>query len=228
MFPLADDDTRIHRVSYVNWILIALNVAVFLYEVSLGTQSRQLEAFITNWGVVPERIAAGDTLITLFTSMFLHGGWAHLIGNMVFLWVFGNNIEDRFGHVPYLGFYLLTGLLASAAHIWLSLGTTDAAIPSVGASGAISGVLGAYIVLFGMNRVKVLIGYFITVLPAWMMIGLWAGQQFIATYASIAETEQTTGVAYAAHAGGFIAGVVLALVLRNLFVSTPQTRSHLR
>jgi len=219
MFPIGDDDTQLRRRGYVNYILIALNVLVFGYQVSLGVESRALQDFILRWGVIPEDIVAGNNLPTLLTSMFLHGGWAHLIGNMAFLWVFGNNIEDALGHAGYLAFYLLTGLAASAAHIWLSVGTANVSIPSVGASGAISGVLGAYIVLFGGNRIRVLIGYFVTMLPAWMMIGLWAGQQFFATYATIANTDQTTvggGVAYGAHAGGFVAGVIAAFPLRGM------------
>jgi membrane associated rhomboid family serine protease len=219
MFPIGDDDSRLRRPGYVNYALIALNVLVFGYQVSLGSESSALQDFILRWGVVPEKIIAGNNLLSLITSMFLHGGWAHLIGNMAFLWVFGNNIEDALGHVGYLIFYLLTGLAASAVHIWLSAGTANASIPSVGASGAISGVLGAYIVLFGTNRIRVLIGYFVTMLPAWMMIGLWAGQQILATYATIANTDQTTmggGVAYGAHAGGFLAGVVAAFALRGM------------
>jgi membrane associated rhomboid family serine protease len=153
--------------------------------------------------------------------MFLHGGWAHLIGNMAFLWVFGDNVEDAFGHFGYLVFYLVTGLAASAAHIFLNQGSP---VPSVGASGAISGILGAYIVFFGSNSIRVLFGFFVTTVPAWLMIGLWAGQQFLATYGTIARTEQTDGgVAYAAHAGGFVAGLLLAIVLRGT-LGQPEQR----
>lgn len=223
MFPLSDDDSRVHRTSYVNYILIAINIAVFLYEVSLGTASSALQNFMERWGVVPGLVANGQNVLSLLTSMFIHGGWMHLIGNMLFLWVFGNNIEDRIGHIPYLIFYLVTGLAASAAHIFLSLGTASEMIPSVGASGAISGVLGAYIVLFGSNKVRVLVGYFLTLVPAWMMIGLWAIQQFIATFATVADTSQTGGgVAYAAHAGGFVAGLVLGFVLRTTRYQAPS------
>ncbi|HSH82663.1 MAG TPA: rhomboid family intramembrane serine protease, partial [Herpetosiphonaceae bacterium] len=159
-------------------------------------------------------IVGRQDLYTLLTSMFMHGGWAHILGNMLFLWVFGDNIEDAFGHVGYLVFYLLTGLAASAAHILLN---PSSPIPSVGASGAISGILGAYIIFFGGNSIRVLIAYFVTTVPAWMMIGLWAAQQFISTYGSLAVTEQTTGgVAYAAHAGGFLAGLIVAVVLRGM------------
>ncbi len=210
MLPLGDDNRRLRIFPIVNIVLIVLNVLVFLYEASLGAD---VQGFINRWGVVPVDILSGEHLLTLLTSMFLHGGWAHLIGNMLFLWIFGDNVEDILGHGMYFAFYLITGLAASAAHILLNPGST---IPSVGASGAISGVLGAYIIMFGTNRVRILVGYFITVVPAWMMIGLWAFQQFVATFAVVGRTEQTSGVAYAAHAGGFLAGLVLAVGLRQV------------
>jgi membrane associated rhomboid family serine protease len=147
--------------------------------------------------------------------MFMHGSLMHIVGNMVFLWVFGDNVEDRFGHVWFLIFYLGTGLVADAAHIFFN---SDSLVPTVGASGAISGVLGAYIVMFHRNRVRVLMGYWVTEVPAWMMIGLWAAMQFLYTYVDVAsaDTAQTGGVAYAAHAGGFLAGVVLAMIARGM------------
>src|SRR5918997_63230 len=212
MFPIGDENRRGHIVPVVNYLLIAINIAVFFYQISLGSQPA-IQDFINQYGVIPQEIIARQDWFTLLTSMFLHGGWAHLIGNMLFLWVFGDNVEDAFGHLGYLVFYLLTGLAASAAHILLNPGSE---IPSVGASGAISGVLGAYLIFFGGNAIRVLIGWFVTIVPAWMMIGLWAVQQFIATYGAIAVTEQTTGgVAYAAHAGGFLAGLILAVLLRG-------------
>lgn len=231
MFPFGDQNRPGHIVPVVNYIFIALNVAVFLYQASLpdiGNAESCAQAiagstqgFVCTYGVIPQEIMRGQDLFTLLTSMFSHGGWAHLLGNMAFLWVFGDNVEDAFGHIGYLVFYLVTGLAASAAHIFLDPNST---IPSVGASGAISGVLGAYIVFFGSNPIHVLIGWFITTVPAWVMIGLWAAQQFIATYGSIAATEQTTGgVAYAAHAGGFVAGVALAILLRGA-LGRPQQR----
>lgn len=221
MFPIGDDNRRGHITPVVNYLLIALNVAVFLYQTQLppGAQfqscaqasAETVQGFICEYGVVPAAITQGQNLYALFTSMFLHGGWAHLFGNMIFLWVFGDNIEDSFGHLGYLLFYLATGLLASVAHIVLEAGSQ---IPAVGASGAISGVLGAYILFFHMNRITVLIGWFITAVPAWMMIGLWALTQFVNTYGALARTEETGGVAYAAHAGGFVAGVMIALLVR--------------
>lgn len=230
MFPIGDQNRHGHITPVVNYALIAINVAVFLYQIMLPdpqtaascaeTVAATVQGFVCKYGVVPAEIVSGQDLFTLLTSMFVHGGWAHIIGNMMFLWVFGDNVEDAFGHLGYLIFYLVTGLAASAAHILLDAGST---IPSVGASGAISGVLGAYIVFFGSNPIRVLIAYFITVVPAWIMIGLWAIQQFIATYGSIAATEQTGGVAYAAHAGGFIAGLVLAIALRGT-LGRPEQR----
>lgn len=212
MFPIGDENRQGHITPLVNYLLIAINAAVFYSQLSLGSEEA-IQGFINHYGVVPREILARQDLFTLLTSMFVHGGWAHIIGNMLFLWVFGDNVEDAFGHLGYLVFYLVTGVTASGAHIFLNPGSS---IPSVGASGAISGVLGAYLIFFGNNSIRVLIAYFITVVPAWMMIGLWAAQQFIATYGSVARTAQTTGgVAYAAHAGGFLAGMLLALLLRG-------------
>ncbi len=231
MFPIGDQNRHGHITPVVNYVLLAINIAVFLFQIRLPDPQQvaaceealasTVQGFVCQYGVRPFEIIRGQDLFTLLTSMFLHGGWAHLIGNMAFLWVFGDNVEDAFGHFGYLVFYLVTGLAASAAHIFLN---PTSAIPSVGASGAISGILGAYIVFFGGNPIRVLLGWFITVVPAWMMIGLWAAQQFIATYGTIASTEQTTGgVAYAAHAGGFVAGLLLAIVLRGT-LGQPEQR----
>lgn len=220
MFPIGDENRRDHITPVVNYLLIVINVAVFLYQIQLGSEGA-IQEFINRYGVIPLEIAGRQDLFTLLTSMFMHGGWAHIIGNMLFLWIFGDNVEDAFGHVGYLVFYLLTGLAASAAHIILNPGSQ---IPSVGASGAISGVLGAYLIFYGSNPIRVLIGWFVTVVPAWVMIGLWAVQQFISTYGSIARTDQTTGgVAYAAHAGGFVAGLLVGVVLRGS-VGRPEQR----
>lgn len=215
MFPLGDEERGRMITPIVTFLLVAINVVVFLIELAQPNP----EAFIMRWGATPAQITAGEAWITLITSMFLHGGWGHLLGNMVFLWVFGDNVEDAFGHVLYLVFYFVCGIAASLAHIFLS---PDSNVPAVGASGAISGLLGAYILMFGSNRVRVLIGYFITTVPAYLMIGLWIILQFINGFASIAETAETGGggVAYAAHVGGFIAGLILTLVLRG-FVRRP-------
>lgn len=210
MLPLGDDNSRRRTLPVVTYALIAVNVLVFvLFELP----NPNLAEFITQWGTVPAEIMAGRGLITLITSMFLHGGWAHLLGNMLFLWIFGDNVEDAFGHGLYTAFYFVAGLAASMAQVLLSPTST---IPGVGASGAISGVLAAYIVMFGSNRVRVLIGGMLTTVPAYVMIGLWIVLQFVNGFASIANTAQTGGVAYGAHVGGFFAGLVLTFLLRGV------------
>lgn len=210
MLPVGDDNNQITRFPGVTYALIAVNVLAFVYELTLGPG---LQSFVREYGAVPAAITSGENYFSLLSSMFLHGGWAHIVGNMLFLKVFGDNVEDRFGHGWFLLFYLVTGLAASMAHILLDPGSQ---IPSVGASGAISGVLGAYIVLFPRNAVLIWMFFAVFTVPAWLMIGFWAAEQFLATYGSVAATEQTTGgVAYAAHAGGFVAGVLLALLVRR-------------
>lgn len=233
MFPIGDDNRHRHITPVVNYLLIAINVAVFFYQIRLpvlppsfaasacpNVPVPTIQGFICEYGVIPAAVTQGQDLYSLLTSMFVHGGWGHIFGNMLFLWVFGDNVEDAFGHLGYLFFYLVTGLAASVAHIMVE---PTSSIPSVGASGAISGVLGAYIVFFGRNAIHVLIFYFVTSVPAWLMIGLWAFQQFVSTYGSLARTEQTGGVAYAAHAGGFLAGLVLALLIR-IMMGRPEQR----
>ena len=160
MMPLGDDDSGRRTMPVVTSVLIAINVLVF---VLLELPKPDIDAFLTHWGTVPAEIVAGRGLITLVTSMFLHGGWAHLGGNMLFLWIFGDNVEDAFGHVLYLVFYLVCGRLASLAQVLLAPSST---IPGLGASGAISGVLAGYIVMFTSNRVRVLLGRAVTSVPA--------------------------------------------------------------
>lgn len=218
MFPIGDDNSERTITPIVTWTLIVVNVLVFVVELMSG----DFNAFVTTWGAIPAEITNGEDLVTLLTSMFMHGSIMHILGNMMFLKVFGDNVEDALGHAYFLGFYLITGFAAHAAHIFFN---PDSPIPTVGASGAISGVLGAYIVMFHRNRVNVLLGYFVTTVPAWMMIGMWAAMQFLYTWIDIgsADTAQTGGVAYAAHAGGFVAGVVLAFVARAM-LSDRQAR----
>lgn len=210
MFPIGDDNRDIRSTPVVTYGLIALNVLVFVYELAIGSN---LHTFLSAWGTVPSEIVRGQDRYTLVSSMFLHGGFGHILGNMLFLKVFGDNVEDRLGRGPFLLFYMVTGLVAGLAHVVINPTST---IPSIGASGAISGVLGAYLLLFRSNRVRVLVFYAIIEVPAWMMIGFWAVQQFIATMGDIAVTEETGGVAYAAHAGGFVAGLVLTPLLAML------------
>ncbi|HXM57564.1 MAG TPA: rhomboid family intramembrane serine protease [Candidatus Dormibacteraeota bacterium] len=207
MIPIGDDNTYRRTLPVVNYALIAINVAVFLVELSQPDP----QAYIVQWGAVPARLTAGHDLVTLITSMFLHAGWWHLLGNMLFLYVFGDNVEDAFGHVRYLLFYLACGVLAGLGQVILA---PQAELPGVGASGAISGVLAAYLLMFGTNPVRVIIGIFPAVVPAYLMIGVWIVLQFLNGIASFAQTAQTGGVAYGAHIGGFLGGLVLALVLR--------------
>jgi membrane associated rhomboid family serine protease len=197
--------------------LIVLNVLAFFLE--LSKPQGALEAFVTAWGVVPREYSAGRDLAptiplpfwtTLFTSMFLHGGWAHLGGNMLYLWIFGDNIEKILGAVRYLIFYLVCGVAAAFAHI---LSAPNSAIPTVGASGAISGVLGGYLLLFPRNKVRVFTRGGIMAVPAFVMLGLWILIQFVSGVGSIAQTEQTSGVAYMAHIGGFVAGMILIKIM---------------
>lgn len=218
MFPIGDDNQPNRGLAILTLALIGVNVLVFLYEAMLDPQ--QLQDFVTTYGVIPIEIQHGDDLYTLITAMFVHGGWAHIIGNMLFLWVFGDNIEHRFGSVIFLLFYLGTGLAASAAHIYTNQGST---IPSVGASGALSGVLGAYLVLYPRNRVRLLVLRIgVVSIPALLFLGIWFLQQLISGVAALSvDTVQTTGVAVWAHVGGFVAGVALAIPLRMVTRDEP-------
>lgn len=207
MFPIGDDDSARRTFPVVTYALIALNVLFFFVEMSGG------EAFIGTWAFVPRRFLAnpaGD-FPTLFTSMFMHAGWLHLGGNMLYLWIFGDNVEDRFGHVKFIIFYLLCGLAATFAQLMFSVGSN---VPNLGASGAIAGVLGAYILLFPRGQVRVLQGSQVIPVPALMVIGLWLVLQFFSGIGSIASAGQG-GVAYMAHIGGFVAGFVLTFLFRG-------------
>jgi membrane associated rhomboid family serine protease len=172
----------------------------------------------------------GSVYLTLLTSMFMHGGLMHLFGNMLFLWIFGDNLEDRIGHARYLVFYLLCGVLASLAHVFTTLafseGGSGLLVPSLGASGAISGVLGGYILLFPHRRVRVLISYFLTEVPAYVALGLWFVFQFVSGLGILGGGAQEGGVAYAAHIGGFIAGLALISVfaIGRRAAATPPAR----
>jgi len=208
MFPIGDDDTARRTVPLVTYALIALNVLFFFVEMSGG------EAFIGKWAFVPSRFLAnpaGDFL-TLFSSMFMHAGWLHLGGNMLYLWIFGDNVEDRFGHLKFIIFYLLCGLAATFAQLAFSLGSH---VPNLGASGAIAGVLGGYVLLFPQGSVRVLQGQRVIQMPALIVIGIWIVLQFFSGIGSIANSAQTGGVAYMAHIGGFLAGFVLTFLFRG-------------
>lgn len=207
MLPVGDDNSSRKIVPIVTYVLIGINILVFLLELVSG------EAFIMRWAFVPSRFLAdplGD-LPTLFMAMFMHGGWLHLGSNMLYLWIFGDNIEDRFGHLSFTIFYLLSGIGATFAQLMFSL---ESDVPNLGASGAIAGVLGAYILLHPKRRVKVLLGRRMMEMPALIVIGFWFVLQLFSGIGSISSTGQTGGVAYMAHIGGFVVGFLLTFLFR--------------
>ncbi len=206
MFPFRDHNPS-ERTPYVTWALLIANVAVFLAYSSLLSDQRLLALFFFEWGLVP----ANASPATFFTSMFLHGGLVHLAGNMLFLWVFGDNMEDQMGHVGFLLFYLMAGLAAAGAQFASDPTST---VPMVGASGAIAGVMGGYLLMCPRARVDILVILIIIVriipVPAWLVLGAWFGIQLL--QGSMTPTDQG-GVAYWAHAGGFAAGLIMTLPL---------------
>ena len=235
IFPIGDDNTGRIRTPFVTYILIALNVLVFVFLQGLGSNEQFTYAFST----VPEEIRTGvdiarpvrlelgeqvatiplqptpvSVYLTLLTSMFMHGGFMHLFGNMLFLWIFGDNVEDDLGHGRYLGFYLITGFIASLAHVVSTFVFGDNPfIPSLGASGAISGVLGGYLVLHPHRRVNVIMFRFLTTVPAFVAVGLWFVFQLISAFGVIGQGPQSGGgVAFMAHIGGFVAGLALVKI----------------
>lgn len=218
MFPIGDDDSARRTTPIVTYALIALNILLFFVELSGG------EPFIEHWSLVPRRLLANPAadFPTIFTSMFMHAGWLHLGGNMLYLWIFGDNVEDSFGHLKFLIFYLLCGIGATMAQLVFS---TSSSVPNLGASGAIAGVLGAYILLFPRGQVKVLMGRGVIPMPALVVIGLWIVLQLVSGIGSISNTAQTGGVAYMAHIGGFLAGIILTFLLRATG-TTHETVEH--
>lgn len=222
MIPLRDS-VPVRSWPIITWVLIGMNVWAFLNELMLGPA---LEPFIRTWGFVPARYFAlaevnpddwVGRFMPIFTSMFLHGGWLHLLGNMIYLWIFGDNIEDRLGHLRYLVFYLAAGVFAAVVHAHLAPHST---IPSVGASGAISGVLGAYALLFPYARVYTLVPWVFIFLgifpvPAGVYLGLWFLMQLVNGAAGLTvPVEVSGGVAWWAHIGGFVMGMAVASLLR--------------
>ena len=236
MFPINDNNPT-RTTAYVTYALITINILVFIYELSLTPP--QLERFLQLYSVVPKELTASlngipvaqvvPEPLTLVTSQFLHGGFAHIFGNMLFLWIFGNNIEDQLGHIKYLIFYISCGILAALAQ-WIF--STQSGIPSLGASGAIAGVLGAYILRFPRARVRTLLflGPFITFpqIPAIFFLGIWFVQQTLYGFASLSVRTnvgmESGGVAYFAHIGGFVFGAILGPLL-GLFSSDSRPGS---
>ncbi|MFP5213829.1 MAG: rhomboid family intramembrane serine protease [Acidobacteriota bacterium] len=221
MIPIRDINPS-DRTPVVNYLIIMVSAAAFLFELSLGSR---LEAFLNLFGLVPARYGEPDMVgryslalqaIPFISSMFLHGGWLHLIGNMWTLYIFGDNIEARLGHVKYLVFYLLSGFAAAFIQI---VTNPESTIPTIGASGAIAGVMGAYFVLYPRAKVLTLVPiiFFFTFveLPAFLFLGIWFFMQFLSgTVSMLNETARFSGVAWWAHVGGFVGGIVLLLVFR--------------
>jgi membrane associated rhomboid family serine protease len=250
MFPIGDDNSDRTITPWVNYLLLAANLFVFFVLQGMGANDRFTYAFST----VPQEIATGRDLVTsgrvvqdpvtgdrfrapgleptpvsvyltLFTSMFMHGGIAHIFGNMLYLWIFGDNLEDRMGHGGYFGFYIVCGILASLAHVATTIGFGEnATVPSLGASGAISGVLAGYMVLFPKRQVRVIIFRVLTWVPAIVAIGLWFVFQVISGMGVLGKGSQEGGVAYAAHIGGFLAGLVLVKMFDHRRGGRPALR----
>lgn len=211
MFPLGDDNEGRRSLPVVTFGLIALNIVIFFVELNGG------EAFVRQWAFIPRRFGAdpASDAHTILSAMFMHGGWLHLGGNMLYLWIFGDNVEDAFGPIRFLTFYLACGIAATFAQFAV---TPNSNIPNVGASGAIAGVLGGYLLMFPHARVRVLMGGQIVAMPALVVLGLWIVLQIfsgVGSIASTAQTEDTGGVAYMAHVGGFVAGFLLTFLLRD-------------
>ena len=245
MFPIGDENERGNGPAYVTLALIGLNVLVFLllqgaggtqegadftygysavpYEITNGVDLTDSETITVDGQSVevPQEPGPSPIWLTLLTSMFMHGGWLHLAGNMLFLWIFGDNVEHRVGHLVFLGFYVIAGLVASLAQILVDPGSV---IPTLGASGAISGVLGAYLVLFPANRVTVFLFRAIVPVPAVVAIGMWFALQVFSNF--LATGGEAGGVAYMAHIGGFLAGAAAGLVFRMIFNEPRRPRGQ--
>ncbi len=207
--PLRDVTRSPAHRPVITILIIAVNVVVFLGELAGG------DAFVQRWSVIPAHIVSGHDWVTILTAMFMHAGWMHIIGNMVFFWAFGPEIEDSMGPFPYLAFYLLSGLAASLAQIAADSSST---VPNLGASGAIAGVMGAFLITYPRDKIRtiLLLGWFVTVtvLPASLLIGIWFLIQLVSGVGSIASV-QSGGVAYMAHVGGFIFGAVTSRFFEN-------------
>ncbi|GAB3008252.1 rhomboid family intramembrane serine protease [Niabella terrae] len=228
MLPIGDDNSGRTITPYINYLLIAVNILVFVFAQGLGSN----EAFLLSYSTVPAEILTNSDVVgqgllptpipvygTIFTAMFMHGSIAHIFGNMLYLWIFGDNLENVMGHFRYLVFYLLCGIIATLCHVFLSAYTDSGLlIPSLGASGAISGVMGGYIILFPRNRVKVFALYSVFYVNAILALGIWIVMQVINGLGTMGN--ESAGVAYAAHVGGFLAGMLLVK-----FFARPQLRS---
>jgi membrane associated rhomboid family serine protease len=209
MFPLGDESRRLRHLPVVTVLIIVLNALMFLVEMVGG------DAFINQWSLVPAHIVAGQGWITILTSMFMHAGWVHILGNMVFFWAFGPEIEDVMGPLRFVAFYLLGGLAATAAQVAIDPSST---VPNLGASGAIATVMGAFLITYPRDRIRtvVLLGYFVrvTFIPAILLVGLWFLTQLFSEIGALAQV-QSGGVAYMAHVGGFVFGALTARLFES-------------
>ncbi|MTB51680.1 rhomboid family intramembrane serine protease [Lewinella sp. W8] len=208
-FPIGDDQVHRGFTPFFSYGFIALNVMIFFYQSSLGEAGAE---FIYNYGSIPLEFERGEDYHTLITSIFLHGSWMHLIGNMLYMWIFADNIEASIGNVPFLIFYFLGGLAASLCHIYFNAGSQ---IPAVGASGALSAVMGAYIVMFPKSNIRGYLLFFRINVAAWVFLGFWFFQQSQAGYASLGDT--SGGIAWWAHIGGFVFGVLCGFFFRQRY-----------
>jgi len=225
IFPIGDDNIEGGHRPLFSYSLIAINVLLFLYSMSLGMDG--YEQFVIKYGTIPLEIGSGIDLFTLITNMFLHGGWGHLLGNMLFLWIFADNIEAIVGNTNFIVFYLLGGIIATLAHVFLNI---DSSIPAVGASGAISAVMGSYLVMFPKSRIKMI---FILLfrrpfyIPAFLFLGFWFFQQLIPGMCAINPLEeQKSGVAWWAHIGGFTFGVIAGYIAKRSYFEKFETGSQ--
>lgn len=210
MLPIRDHNPS-GKTPYVTYALIALNVGIFLSYWPLFSDPRAINAFFFEWAMLPVLVTQEAAYESMFTSMFLHGGWMHLAGNMLFLWIYGDNMEEEFGHLGYLIFYLACGIAAAVTHV---AAAPYSQVPTVGASGAIAGVMGGYLLLFPKARIDIfiflIIIFRIIPIPAWIVLGLWFALQI---FGGVGADPDQGGVAYWAHAGGFVAGILLTLPL---------------
>jgi membrane associated rhomboid family serine protease len=210
MIPLSDIDRKPSRFPVITALIIGANILVFLLELLMG------EAFIMRWSFIPSEIASGRNLITMLTAMFMHGGVLHIVGNMIYLWAFGPEIEDAMGRIRYLLFYFLGGLVASFAQVVIN---PVSSVPSLGASGAIAAVMGAFLITFPHDRIRtiVFLGWFVTVsfVPAILLVGFWFIIQLFSEIGSLAQRQAGGGVAYMAHIGGFVFGIASARLFES-------------
>ena len=212
-YPIGDENVQGGAFPILTYTFISLNVLIFFMEANFPPEV--LDNFILMFGAVPNQIVSGENLHALLTCMFLHGGWMHLFGNMLFMWIFADNIEATLGSFRFLIFYVMAGIIAAFAHIFFNI---DSSIPMVGASGAIAGVLGAYLVMYPQSQVKVLFILFFFrpfYWPAWVFLGIWGAQQIISGVGELTVTADTAGVAYWAHIGGFVFGVLAGIYFRS-------------